>query len=45
MIFLGRSPDTATPGDLRPYQLHMPDNGDPVDALRVDRGPAVLLHP
>ena len=29
MIFLGRSPDTATPGDLRPYQLHMPDNGVP----------------
>lgn len=23
--FLGRSPDTATPNDLRTYQLHMPD--------------------
>jgi site-specific recombinase XerD len=25
--FLGRSPDTATPEDLRAYQLHMTDNG------------------
>ncbi len=25
--FLGRSPDTATPDDLRAYQLHMADSG------------------
>jgi hypothetical protein len=25
--FLGRSPDTATPEDLRAYQLHMTDSG------------------
>lgn len=25
--FLGRSPDTATPDDLRAYQLHMADPG------------------
>jgi len=25
--FLGRSPDTATPEDLRAYQLHMADTG------------------
>ena len=25
--FLGRSPDTATPEDLRAYQLHMTDTG------------------
>jgi integrase/recombinase XerD len=25
--FLGRSPETATPEDLRGYQLHMTDNG------------------
>ena len=25
--FLGRSPDTATPDDLRAYQLHMTDTG------------------
>jgi hypothetical protein len=25
--FLGRSPDTATPEDLRAYQLHMSDTG------------------
>ena len=25
--FLGRSPDAATPDDLRAYQLHMTDNG------------------
>jgi site-specific recombinase XerD len=25
--FLGRSPDTATPGELRAYQLHMTDAG------------------
>jgi hypothetical protein len=25
--FLGRSPDTATPEDLRAYQLHMTDAG------------------
>jgi len=25
--FLGRSPDTATPDDLRAYQLHMSDTG------------------
>ena len=25
--FLGRSPDTATPADLRSYQLHMADTG------------------
>jgi site-specific recombinase XerD len=25
--FLGRSPDTATPADLRAYQLHMTDAG------------------
>lgn len=25
--FLGRSPDTATPEDLRAYQLHMADSG------------------
>ena len=24
--FLGRSPDTATPEELRAYQLHMTDN-------------------
>ncbi len=26
-LFLGRSPDTATPDDLRAYQLHMTDTG------------------
>ncbi|QDY69301.1 integrase [Qingshengfaniella alkalisoli] len=26
-LFLGRSPDTATPDDLRTYQLHMTDTG------------------
>lgn len=26
-LFLGRSPDTATPADLRAYQLHMTDTG------------------
>ena len=25
--FIGRSPDTATPDELRAYQLHMTDNG------------------
>jgi len=25
--FLGRSPDTATPDDLRRYQLHLVDSG------------------
>ena len=25
--FLGRSPDTATPEELRAYQLHMTDTG------------------
>jgi integrase/recombinase XerD len=25
--FLGRSPDTATPNELRAYQLHMTDTG------------------
>ncbi len=25
--FLGRSPDTATPDDLRRYQLHLADSG------------------
>ena len=26
-VFLGRSPDTATPEELRAYQLHMTDVG------------------
>lgn len=26
-VFLGRSPDTASTEDLRPYQLHLVDHG------------------
>tara|TARA_R100000544_G_C2192923_1_gene42625 strand:+ start:306 stop:551 length:246 start_codon:yes stop_codon:yes gene_type:complete len=34
--FLKRSPDTATPDDLRAYQLHMTDTG--VTASTFNRG-------
>ena len=33
--FLGRSPDTATPEDLRAYQLHMTDTGGTPSTFNV----------
>ncbi len=33
--FLGRSPDTATPDDLRAYQLHMTDTGVTASTFNV----------
>ncbi len=35
--FLGRSPDIATPDDLRAYQLHMADTGVSVGDAQPDR--------
>ncbi len=35
--FLGRSPDTATPEDLRAYQLHMRDTSGPRRSKRLWR--------
>ena len=43
--FLGRSPDTATPDDLRAYQLHMTDTGvTPPDVQRSDYCASVLFR-
>ena len=43
--FLGRSPDTATPDDLRAYQLHMTDTErHAIDFQCPDRGAEVLFR-
>ena len=36
--FLGRSPDTATPEDLRAYQLHMIDAKIGIPTFNIDQG-------
>ena len=43
-IFLGRSPDTATPEDLRRFQLHQRRAVRGHQDQRHGRGAAVLLH-
>ena len=42
--FLGRSPDTATPEDLRRFQVHQTQVGmqPPVRAVRIELGPIEL---
>ena len=42
--FLGRSPDTASPEDLRRYQLHLVENGiSSIIAQPHDHGITLLL--
>ena len=43
--FLGRSPETASPEDVRRFQLHLTESGvTPPSMQRGGRGPALLLH-